>query len=43
MGGDRPYPADGGSIPTAPSLTLLGLEPVRAVLEYVGAHLMDRR
>jgi pimeloyl-ACP methyl ester carboxylesterase len=27
----------------APSLTLLGLEPVRAALEYVGAHLMDRR
>jgi len=30
------------SIP-APSLTLLGLEPVRAALEYVGARLMDRR
>lgn len=27
----------------APSLTLLGLEPVRAALEYVGARLMDRR
>lgn len=26
----------------APSLALLGLEPVRAVLEYVGARLMDR-
>jgi len=26
----------------APSLTLLGLEPVRAALEYLGARLMDR-
>ena len=31
-----------GSMP-APSLTLLGLEPVRAALEYVGARCMDRR
>ncbi len=28
---------------SAPSLALLGLEPVRAALEYVGARLMDRR
>jgi len=27
----------------APSLALLGLEPVRAVLEYIGAWTMDRR
>jgi len=27
---------------SAPSLTLLGLEPVRAALEYFGARLMDR-
>lgn len=28
---------------SAPSLALLGLEPVRAALEYFGARLMDRR
>jgi hypothetical protein len=33
----------GFSTMPAPSLTLLGLEPVRAALEYVGARLMDRR